>query len=58
LKERAGCQWLTAVILATWEAKFRRLMTPDQSRKVVLRSHPNKELSTVAYTDYPSYEGG
>jgi hypothetical protein len=34
-KKRAGCQYLIAVILATWEAEIRRIMVQVQPRQIV-----------------------
>jgi hypothetical protein len=31
----ARCQWLTPVILATWEAVIRRIALPGQSGEIV-----------------------
>jgi hypothetical protein len=30
----AGCQWLTPVILATWEAEIRRTSVPDSPEQI------------------------
>jgi hypothetical protein len=49
---------LMSIILATWEAKIRKIMVPGQSRlkkKKFARLHPNgKILSVVALTCCPS----
>jgi hypothetical protein len=34
-KARAGCQWLTPVILPIWEAEIRRITAQGQSRQIV-----------------------
>jgi hypothetical protein len=34
-QELAGCQWLTPVILATWEAESRRNVVQSQQRQIV-----------------------
>jgi hypothetical protein len=35
LLNSAGCQWLTAIILATWEAEIRRIVVQNQHRQIV-----------------------
>jgi hypothetical protein len=32
---QAGCWWLTPVILATWEAKIRRITVQGQPRQII-----------------------
>jgi hypothetical protein len=32
-KEKAGQQWLTPIILVTWEAEIRRIMVQGQPRQ-------------------------
>jgi hypothetical protein len=45
VKERlgAGHQWLMPVILATQEAKIRRIMIQSQPRKIVLETYLEKK---------------
>jgi hypothetical protein len=38
LKKQARCQWLTLVILATWEAKIGRIKVQGQPRQIVLKT--------------------
>jgi hypothetical protein len=38
----AGCQWLTPVILATWEADIRRTVVLGQPGQIILKTPPPK----------------
>jgi hypothetical protein len=49
----AGCQWLTPVILATWEAEIRRIVVPGQTQEKSLRD-PSQQKKLV-YTCPLSY---
>jgi hypothetical protein len=55
----AGCQCLTPIILATWEAKIRRIKVLSQPEQKFTRPpQPNQYLSAVACACHPSYVGG
>jgi hypothetical protein len=36
------CQWLTPIILATWEAEIKKIMVLSQSRKIVPKALSQK----------------
>jgi hypothetical protein len=42
------CQWLTPIILATWEAEIKKIMVLSQSRKIVPKALSQK---------YPAQKG-
>jgi hypothetical protein len=41
-KKRAGHQWLTPVIPATWEAEIGRIMVPGQPKQIDLKTLSRK----------------
>jgi hypothetical protein len=43
-KKRAGCQWLTPVILATQEAEIRRITVRRKPRQIVCKTLSQKSL--------------
>jgi hypothetical protein len=52
---RAGCQWFTPIILATWEAKIRRIAVQSQPQTVqglnpILKKPITKRAKRVAQT--------
>jgi hypothetical protein len=51
--------WLTAVILATWEAEIRRTLCGDQPRQKVHKTpiSANKKLGMVAHGCHPKFMG-
>jgi hypothetical protein len=54
----AGCQWLTPVILATWQAEIRRIVVPGQPRQTFVRHNlSEKNLGVVVHACHPS-DGG
>jgi hypothetical protein len=41
---RGQAQWLTPVILNTWEAEIRKIMVQSQPRQIVCGTIPQKTL--------------
>jgi hypothetical protein len=37
-KTRAGCQWLTSIILATWETEIRKIEVRGQAGQIVFET--------------------
>jgi hypothetical protein len=44
---KARCQWLTPIILCTWEAEIGRIMVQGQPGQIVPRPHPQNSQSKM-----------
>jgi hypothetical protein len=56
-KSQLGCQWLTSVTLAPWEAEIGRIMVAGQPRQTFMRlpiSTERKRLSMVKHFCNPN----
>jgi hypothetical protein len=46
---RAGCQWLTPVILTTWEAKIKKIKVRGQPGQIVHKT-PSPKVTRAKWT--------
>jgi hypothetical protein len=57
-RHEAGCQWLTPVMLATWEAEIGKIMVFANLGKKSTSPHLNQQLGAYHLPVIPSYPRG
>jgi hypothetical protein len=50
MKNMAGCQWLTPIILATWKVQIRRIAVLGPPRQIVHETPPPPKITRAKWT--------